>query len=163
PSEAPAEAAGDMAARDAAEALPPQTNPAPLPPSEKHYELVVDAASWQRWWNEVQQAELVSLSLETTVQEPLQAEIVGLSFATAPGRRRDRQGRQAHRLRPGRRRPRCRIRGRGRRRDAAPACPPVSADRARRQAAARVRDDRAAGARRAVPHGAHGRADRRRA
>ena len=92
PAEASAQAPLDLAARGAVDAagrradLPPQSNPPPLPPQEKHYELVVDAAAWDRWWNEIQQADLVSFDLETTVPDPLQAEIVGLSFATGPGR-----------------------------------------------------------------------------
>ena len=69
-------------------------------------------------------------------------------------RRRDGQGRQPHRLRPGRRRPRDRVRGRGRRHHAAPAPRAVPADRGGREARLRVRAARDARARGAVPHGA---------
>ena len=60
----------------------------------------------------------------------------------------------------GRARSRDRIRGGRRRRDAAPASTPVAADRARPEACAHLRDDRAAGAGSAVPDGAHRRAHR---
>jgi DNA polymerase-1 len=47
---------------------------------------VLEQAQWARWWAEIQAAALVSIELATTVFEPLQAEIAGLAFATAPGR-----------------------------------------------------------------------------
>src|SRR5689334_526213 len=51
-----------------------------------HYETVLDAAQWQRWWNEIRAAELVAFKVYAAQSEPLQAEIVGLAFAVAPGR-----------------------------------------------------------------------------
>jgi DNA polymerase-1 len=79
----------DRAARDAAGRrfdIPPANEATPLAPHEKHYETVTDEAQWERWLRDIQAAELVSFDVETTVLEPLQAEIVGLSFAVAPGR-----------------------------------------------------------------------------
>jgi DNA polymerase-1 len=66
--------------------LPPPSAPVPIPAHERHYELVLDEATWARWWQEIRTADLVAFDTETSQLEPLQAEIVGLSFATAPGR-----------------------------------------------------------------------------
>ena len=77
-------AAGDAAGRRFD--IPPENAPAPLGAHEKHYDLVVDEAQWERWLADIRAAELVSFDVETTVVEPLQAEIVGLSFAIAAGR-----------------------------------------------------------------------------
>ena len=77
-----------------------------------------------------------------------------LNVKTITLRRRDRQGRQSHPVRAGRRRARNGIRGRGCGRHAAPARRAPSCDRRRRQARVHLRQRRAARARRAVPHGA---------
>ena len=77
-------------------------------------------------------------------------------------RRGHRQGRAADRLRAGGRRARDRVLGRGCRRHAAAASHAVPEGGRRREAQARLRDDRDAGARSAVPDGARRRADRRR-
>src|SRR5205814_8321649 len=49
-------------------------------------ETVLDNAAFERWVESIDCAELVSFDLETTSLDPLQARIVGLSFAIEPGR-----------------------------------------------------------------------------
>jgi DNA polymerase-1 len=56
------------------------------PPVPRHYETVSDEAALARWIDLVTSAELVSFDVETTSIDPLDARIVGLSFAVAPGR-----------------------------------------------------------------------------
>jgi DNA polymerase-1 len=51
-----------------------------------HYETVLDGAQWERWWKDIRAAELVAFKVYAAQSEPLQAEIVGLAFAVAPGR-----------------------------------------------------------------------------
>jgi DNA polymerase-1 len=53
---------------------------------ERRYETLADEAGLLRWLAECEAAELVALSTETTSEEPMQARLVGLSFATAAGR-----------------------------------------------------------------------------
>jgi len=90
--ESPVDPGSDVAAKAARDAagrrfdIQPDTQPAPLPAADKQYETIVDDAQWRKWREEIARAELVSFDVETTVLEPLQAEIVGLSFAVAPGR-----------------------------------------------------------------------------
>ena len=57
--------------------------PAAVP---RHYETVLDAAAFARWRDAIAGAELVSFDTETTSLDPMQARIVGLSFAIEPGR-----------------------------------------------------------------------------
>ncbi len=60
--------------------------PARLAEDDKHYELIVDTAQWERWWAAIQDADLVCFDISTTQVEPLQAEVVGLAFALERGR-----------------------------------------------------------------------------
>jgi DNA polymerase-1 len=53
---------------------------------ERRYETLSGQADLARWLKELEAAELVSLVTETTSEEPMQARLVGLSFATAAGR-----------------------------------------------------------------------------
>jgi DNA polymerase-1 len=53
---------------------------------ERRYETLSDEAELSRWLAELEAAELVSFGTETTSEEPMQARLVGLSFATAAGR-----------------------------------------------------------------------------
>ena len=65
---------------------PPQS-PAPQRAEvERRHETLFTEADLARWLAEVEAAELVSIGAETTSDEPMQARIVGLSFATAAGR-----------------------------------------------------------------------------
>jgi len=77
------------AAQAASTALPtgapvPATEPVPAIP--RNYETVLDSPAFERWVEAIDNAELVSFDTETTSLDPLQARIVGLSFAIEPGR-----------------------------------------------------------------------------
>jgi DNA polymerase-1 len=69
----------DAGARDASVA-----GAAP-PPVPRHYEAVLDAAAFERWMHAIERAQLVCFDTETTGLDPLEAKIVGLSFAMEPG------------------------------------------------------------------------------
>ncbi len=56
------------------------------PPVPRHYETVLDEATLERWIEAIEGAELVVFDTETTSVDPMQARIVGLSFAIEPGR-----------------------------------------------------------------------------
>ena len=59
---------------------------ADAPPAvPRHYETVLDEATLERWLGEIERAELVCFDTETTSLDPMQAKIVGLSFAIEPG------------------------------------------------------------------------------
>ena len=51
----------------------------------RHYETVQDEAALLRWCARIERADLVAFDTETTSLDPMQAHIVGLSFATEPG------------------------------------------------------------------------------
>ena len=53
---------------------------------ERRYETLYSEAELSRWLAEMESCALVSLSTETTSDEPMQARLVGLSFATSAGR-----------------------------------------------------------------------------
>ena len=55
------------------------------PPVPRHYESVLDVATFDRWMQAIEQADLVCFDTETTSLDPMEAKIVGLSFAIAPG------------------------------------------------------------------------------
>jgi len=59
-------------------------NPPP-PPVPAHYEILQTTHALQAWLARMQQAELVALDTETTALDPMQARLVGVSFAIAPG------------------------------------------------------------------------------
>ncbi len=58
---------------------------APPPAVARHYETVQDRATFERWMAAIERADLVCLDTETTSLDPLQAKVVGLSFAIEPG------------------------------------------------------------------------------
>jgi DNA polymerase-1 len=58
----------------------------PVPQVERRYETLSTEAELSRWMDEMEAAELVSLSTDTTNEEPMQARIVGLAFGTSAGR-----------------------------------------------------------------------------
>jgi DNA polymerase-1 len=77
-------AARDDAGRrwdDAAPAGTGQGKPATL-----DYETVLDAEAFERWARAIEQAPLVCFDTETTSLDPMEAELVGLSFCLEPGR-----------------------------------------------------------------------------
>ena len=55
-------------------------------PIECHYETVLDEAAFGRWTTAIEQADLVTFGIEATSLDPMQARIVGISFAIEPGR-----------------------------------------------------------------------------
>ena len=56
------------------------------PPStaEPNYTTVLDEDTFDQWLEKLQQAELIAFDTETTSLDPMQAELVGLSFAVDP-------------------------------------------------------------------------------
>jgi DNA polymerase-1 len=56
------------------------------PPAPRHYETVLDEATFERWVDALARAELACFDTETTSLDPLEAKLVGLSFAVEPGR-----------------------------------------------------------------------------
>jgi DNA polymerase-1 len=88
---APADAAGAIAARaakDDTRRFDPERGDhvAKGKPADLAYECVVDAAAFARWRKAIDAAPLVAFDTETTSLDPMTAEIVGLSFAIAPGK-----------------------------------------------------------------------------
>jgi DNA polymerase I len=55
------------------------------PAVPRHYEAVLDTAAFERWMRAIVEAELVCFDTETTGLDPMEAKIVGLSFAIEPG------------------------------------------------------------------------------
>ncbi len=86
-----ADAAGEIARRAAQDAggrrfdIAEAPADAPGKPPGITYEIVADEAAFARWRARIEAAELVCFDTETTSLDPLQAKIVGLSFAVAPG------------------------------------------------------------------------------
>jgi DNA polymerase-1 len=70
----------------ASEAPPSVSTPAAAQDVERRYETLSTEADLSRWLQEIEGSSLVAVGTETTSEEPMQARIVGLSFATQPGR-----------------------------------------------------------------------------
>ena len=66
------------------EAAPPPAAPR-QPAPERNYETVLDQAAFERWVAAIERADLVCFDTETTTLDPLQAQLVGVSFAFEPG------------------------------------------------------------------------------
>ncbi len=64
--------------------LPP-TEATPPPPAPRHYELVLTLDAFARWLERLQAAPLFAFDTETTSLDYMRAQIVGVSFAVAPG------------------------------------------------------------------------------
>ena len=62
------------------------TESATPPPVPRRYETVLDVATFERWMETVERAELVCVDTETTSLDPMEARIVGISLAIEPGR-----------------------------------------------------------------------------
>jgi DNA polymerase-1 len=81
--------AKDLAAQRGEAADEPLTGPAPVqPPVEslpRDYRTLLDAAALEDWLARMESAPLVAVDTETTALDPMQARLVGLSFAVAPG------------------------------------------------------------------------------
>jgi DNA polymerase-1 len=83
PDGAPAKPAGTAAEAEVAaetEQAPPRA------PVARHYETVLDQAAFERWVAAIEGADLVAFGMETTSPDPMQARLVGLSFAIVPDR-----------------------------------------------------------------------------
>ncbi|HEV8257007.1 MAG TPA: DNA polymerase I [Casimicrobiaceae bacterium] len=52
----------------------------------RQYETILDQAALDRWLAAIEHADLVTFDTETTSLDPMQARIVGISFAIEPGR-----------------------------------------------------------------------------
>ena len=76
----PAAQAG--AAPAPAEAAAPATARAPV---ARHYETLLDMTAFERLIDAIERADIVCFDTETTSLDPMQARIVGLSFAFEPG------------------------------------------------------------------------------
>lgn len=69
-------------------AIPGAASPSPQPPptrGEGGYRTILDDAALSAWLRRLEAAELVALDTETTSLDPMQAELVGLSFAVQAG------------------------------------------------------------------------------
>jgi len=77
------EASGGAAERPPAAADAPVTAKAN---TERHYETLQTEAELRRWLEALQNAALSSFDTETTSLEPMNAQLVGMSFAIVPGR-----------------------------------------------------------------------------
>ncbi len=64
-------------------AIQPTLPATPLP--QRHYETLLDEAALTRWLAKLAAAELICLDTETTSLDPMQAQLVGLSFSVAAG------------------------------------------------------------------------------
>ena len=58
---------------------------APPPPAPRHYELVLTTEAFERWLARLHEAPLFAFDTETTSLDYMRAQIVGVSFAVAPG------------------------------------------------------------------------------
>ena len=56
------------------------------PPASRHYETILTEQQLDAWLAKITAAPLVSVDTETTSLDPLQARLVGISFAIEPGR-----------------------------------------------------------------------------
>jgi len=79
---APAKTTGVDSGAEAA-ALPQEP---PRAAVAREYETIFDQAALDRWLAAIEQADLVTFDIETTSLDPMQARIVGISFAIVPGR-----------------------------------------------------------------------------
>jgi DNA polymerase-1 len=57
----------------------------PVDSMERHYETILDAEALERWLAKLESAELICLDTETTNLDPMQAQLVGLSFSVEAG------------------------------------------------------------------------------
>ena len=81
------EAQDDATALAAAVAPGPSDSADPLRAAvAREYETIFDQAALDRWLAAIEQADLVTFDIETTSLDPMQARIVGISFAIVPGR-----------------------------------------------------------------------------
>jgi DNA polymerase-1 len=70
--------------RDGEDAAGGRAPAAAEPPRARHYETILDDAALERWLGRLETAEIACFDTETTSLDPMQARIVGLSFAVTP-------------------------------------------------------------------------------
>jgi DNA polymerase-1 len=71
--------------RDAQAAAPEAPKPEAVKNATDGYEAILDEATFARWLAKIESAPLTSLDTETTALDPMQAQLVGISFATQAG------------------------------------------------------------------------------
>jgi DNA polymerase-1 len=76
---------GEEPAADPAAAPPPEPDVRLPDPVARHYRLILTEADFADWCTRLEAADLVAFDTETTSLDYMAAEIVGLSFAIAPG------------------------------------------------------------------------------
>jgi DNA polymerase-1 len=74
----------DTGVRPEAAAVPEERPPRAA--VTRQYETILDQATLDRWLTAIERADLVTFDTETTSLDPMQARIVGISFAIEPGR-----------------------------------------------------------------------------
>ncbi len=57
----------------------------PVPTAKASYETILDLTRLEQWLHKARQNKMLALDLETTSLDPMQARVVGLSLAVAPG------------------------------------------------------------------------------
>jgi DNA polymerase-1 len=83
--DAPASPRPDVVAGERATASPAVQERSAVP-VERHYETILTEAALDRWLAKLASAELICLDTETTSLDPMQARLVGMSFAVVPSR-----------------------------------------------------------------------------
>ena len=78
----------EIAGRKPAEAAGARAEPAGADGARAHrvhYEVILTWEQFERWRERIEAAALTSIDTETTSLDPMEAKLVGISFATAPG------------------------------------------------------------------------------
>jgi DNA polymerase-1 len=71
--------------REVQSATPTAPTPEPVKNATDSYEAIVDTATLERWLAKIEAAPLTALDTETTSLDPMQARLVGISFAVKAG------------------------------------------------------------------------------
>ena len=71
--------------REVQSATPAAPTPVAIKNATDGYEAILDAATLERWLAKIEAAPLTALDTETTGLDPMQARLVGISFAVSPG------------------------------------------------------------------------------
>ena len=75
---------GSAALPSGSAAAPPRTQPRPRP--EREYATLLDSAAFDSWLAAIEASELACFGVHSNGGDPMQAQLVGLSFAIEPGR-----------------------------------------------------------------------------
>ena len=71
--------------REVQSAAPSAPAPSAVKNATDGYEAILDTATLERWLKKIEAAPLTALDTETTELDPMQAKLVGISFAVSPG------------------------------------------------------------------------------